>query len=216
MVPPLRQIAITATFVSALCGPALADAAVSGSVQQSVDQATIVILPERCAGVIVGDRHSAITAAHCIGNERSLEVKLYDGTQTTASIVRVDRQRDVALIRLNRYVRVQPLTLAEQLPRAGEALYFGGRADRRGSNQVFAVVKIGRCPSMPDVEEAIFTNLRARKGDSGAPLVNKSLEVVGLVHGGATCNIAAPTVGLNAALGLSSEGGAPECAWGHC
>ncbi len=203
MVPPLRQIAITATFVSALCGPALADAAVSGSVQQSVDQATIVILPERCAGVIVGDRHSAITAAHCIGNERSLEVKLYDGTQTTASIVRVDRQRDVALIRLNRYVRVQPL-------------YFGGRADRRGSNQVFAVVKIGRCPSMPDVEEAIFTNLRARKGDSGAPLVNKSLEVVGLVHGGATCNIAAPTVGLNAALGLSSEGGAPECAWGHC
>jgi len=216
MVLSLRQTAIGLALTSALYAPALAaETAVSGSVQQSVDEATIVILPERCAGAIVGDRHSAITAAHCIGNERSLDVRLHDGRKITASIVRVDRQRDVALIRFDQDVPVQPLTLAEQLPRAGEALYFGGRADRHGSQQVFAVVKIGRCPSMPDVEEAIFTNLRARKGDSGAPLVNKSLEVVGLVHGGATCNIAAPTVGLNAALGLSRDG-ASRCAWGHC
>lgn len=197
--------------------PVAADSAVSKSVQQTIDEATIVILPERCTGVIVGDRHSAITAAHCLGDERSIEIGLYDGTRMNAAVERVDRGRDVALLSLSDEAAVHPLSLATRMPSPGDALYFGGRTDRRGTNQVFAVVRVGRCPSMPEVADAIFTNLRARKGDSGAPLVNKSLEVVGLVHGGATCNIAAPTVGMSEALGLTGAGDMTErCAWGHC
>lgn len=203
--------------IALLLAPFIAHAdAVSDSVQRSVDAATIVILPARCAGVIVGDRHTAVTAAHCIGNERSVGVRLFDGREVRATVERVDRQIDVAVLRLQADVAVRPLTLAEEMPRPGTALYFGGRADRRGSNQVFAVVNIGRCPSLPEVPEAIFTNLRAHKGDSGAPLVNKRLEVVGLVHGGAGCNIAAPIVGLADDLGLPINDGAEGCAWGHC
>jgi hypothetical protein len=88
------------------------------------------------------------------------------------------------------------LRVAARLPRVGDALYFGGRRERKGSAQVFAVLRLGHCPSLPEVTNAIFTNLRARKGDSGAPLVNRALEVVGLVHGGARCNIATPVVGF--------------------
>lgn len=212
-IPAAFVVLISASL--ALATTAAADSAVSDSVQQRVDEATFIILPERCTGVIVGDRHSGVTAAHCIGDEREIEVGLHDGTQLLARVDRVDRGRDVALLGFADGVAVRPLTLAARMPVPGEALYFGGRADRRGSNQVFAVVRVGSCPSMPQVSDAIFTNLRARKGDSGAPLVNKSLEVVGLVHGGATCNIAAPVVGMSEALGLS-VGRDERCAWGHC
>jgi S1-C subfamily serine protease len=203
------------TFASLILASASLGDVISGSVQRVVDEATIVLLPARCAGVIVGDRHTAITAAHCLGNERFVDVRLFDGKEVRATIERVDREIDVAVLHFDDDASVRPLTLASRMPSPGEALYFGGRADRRGSDQVFAVVNVGRCPSLPQVEEAIFTNLRARKGDSGAPLVNKHLEIVGLVHGGAGCNIAAPVVGIASDLGLSTGSG-ESCAWGHC
>jgi S1-C subfamily serine protease len=149
----------------------------SRPLQQLVDAATLTVVPGTCAGVVVADERHAITAAHCIGAERRLKVEFHDGRVTSATVAVLDRERDVALLELADPASVNPLRIATQLPRIGEALYFGGRQDRQ-------------------VEQAIFTNLRARKGDSGAPLVNKSLEVVGLVHGGARCNIATPIIGF--------------------
>jgi S1-C subfamily serine protease len=194
---------MTRRHVSTLCGLLVFGAvapvhgqAFSRSLQQIVDAATLTVVPGTCAGVVVGDESHAITAAHCIGAERRLTVRFHDGRVTSATVAALDRERDVALLELTDPAGVNPLRIATQLPRIGEALYFGGRQDRQGSAQVFAVLQLGRCPSLPQVENAIFTNLRARKGDSGAPLVNKSLEVVGLVHGGARCNIATPIIGF--------------------
>ena len=165
--------------------------------QRIVDEATITFVPPICTGVVVGDASHAITAAHCIGSERAVQIALYDGTRTQAVTERLDRDHDVALLRLQHPAPVTPLRVATRLPQVGDALYFGGRQDRKGSAQVFAVLRLGRCPSLPEVDNAIFTNLQAQKGDSGAPLVNRSLEVVGLVHGGARCNIATPVVGFS-------------------
>jgi S1-C subfamily serine protease len=53
--------------------------------------------------------------------------------------------------------------------------------------------RLGRCPSLPGVPQALFTSLHGEKGDSGAPVVDHKLQVVGLVHGGAACSVAAPT-----------------------
>jgi S1-C subfamily serine protease len=52
--------------------------------------------------------------------------------------------------------------------------------------------RIGQCPSLPALQNALFTSIRGRPGDSGAPLVNAAGEIVGLVHGGAACQIATP------------------------
>jgi S1-C subfamily serine protease len=188
----------------------------SKDTQRLVDEATIILTPGRCAGVIVGDTGHAITAAHCIGTSKNVDIELHDGSQSIARVEVLDRQRDVALLTLTEPNQVTPLQVAREMPRLGEALYFGGRRDREGSAQVFAVTRVGRCPSLPEVGDAIFTNLRARKGDSGAPLVNKSLEVVGLVHGGARCNIAAPIIGLGEELGLAKPSDGRDCRWGNC
>lgn len=193
-------IALFSLAGAALAGPG--NPIDSRQAQEAVDRATLLLLPAKCAGVIVSDSSHAITAAHCIGQETEFLVELHDGRRITANVSQLDRQRDVALLTLEQPVPVTPLGIALDMPRLGDALYFGGRRDRQGSQQIFAVLKIGHCPSLPSVPNAIFTNLRARKGDSGAPLVNRRMEVVGLVHGGATCNIAAPLVGLADELGV--------------
>ena len=196
----------TGAAISALLGLALFTVTASATAapfarpaQEIVDEATITFVPPICTGVVVGDASHAITAAHCIGNEQAVQLALYDGTRTQGVIERLDRDHDIAVLRLQHPVPVTPLRVATHLPQVGDALYFGGRQDRKGSAQVFAVLRLGRCPSLPEVDNAIFTNLHARKGDSGAPLVNRSLEVVALVHGGAQCNIATPVVGFELA-----------------
>ena len=70
-------------------------------------------------------------------------------------------------------------------------LYFEGNPSRPRF-QSARLDKIGRCPSLPDLPNALFTSIAGVPGDSGAPLVDVVAEVVGLVHGGARCHIATP------------------------
>jgi S1-C subfamily serine protease len=164
---------------------------------RSVEQATVTLLPGHCAGVIVEDGRHALTAAHCVGLfEQRIELELFDGRTVAGRYVHVDPQRDVAVIQLDRVAPVRPLAVAEALPRPGAALLFTGRNDRPGRPQEVELARLGRCPSLPGVPQALFTTLRGEKGDSGAPVVDSAYRVVGLVHGGAACSIATPTHGL--------------------
>lgn len=167
------------------------------SLRHAVKAATVTLVPGVCAGAIVLDRRLVLTAAHCVepGQER-LRVALSSGRKVRATVLSVDRDTDLALLRLARPARVRPLGMATELPVEGDQLLFVGRTDRRWRPQVAEVVHLGRCPSLPGVPEAVFTTLEARKGDSGAPVVDGALRVVGVVHGGARCHIAAPVAEL--------------------
>ncbi len=172
-----------------------------------VETATVTLVPGHCAGVIVEDGRHALTAAHCVGEgEERVAVALRDGQELSGRYTLVDRDRDVAVIRLDAVAPVRPLEVAPTLPAVGEALLFAGRADRPGSAQEASLARLGRCPSLPGVPQALFTTLRGEKGDSGAPLVDRDFRVVGLVHGGAACSIATPTAGFGAVVWrLSAE-----------
>lgn len=164
---------------------------------RSVEQATVTLLPGHCAGVVVEDGFHALTAAHCVRPlEQRIDVELYDGTRLGGTYVHVDTERDVAVIRLDNKAPVRPLPVAQQLPVPGDSLLFAGRNDRPGGPQTVTLARLGRCPSLPQVPNALFTTLHGEKGDSGAPVVDSRYRVVGLVHGGARCSIAAPTAGF--------------------
>lgn len=159
-----------------------------------VEQATVILEPGHCAGVVVEDGRHALTAAHCVmpGDGR-VEVSLHDGRQLGGTYVSVDRGQDMAIIRLDERAPVRPLEVGDALPRPGESLLFVGRGDRPGEPQSVTLERLGRCPSLPEVPAALFTTMHGAPGDSGAPLVDPEGRVVGLVHGGARCSIAAPT-----------------------
>ncbi|MCP3142871.1 S1 family peptidase [Pyxidicoccus xibeiensis] len=164
---------------------------------EDVEAATVTLDAGHCAGVVVEDGRHALTAAHCVRPaQRRVEVSFLDGQRLAGTYVDVDRGRDVAVIRLDERAPVRPLDVADALPAPGDGLVFAGRNDRPGEPQEAMVERLGPCPSLPGVPAALFTTMRGEPGDSGAPLVDLQMRVVGLVHGGAACRIATPTNGL--------------------
>jgi S1-C subfamily serine protease len=157
-------------------------------------QATVTLVPGHCAGVIVEDGRHLLTAAHCVDPlEPRIEAELPGGVRLGGQAVQIDPGQDLALYQLDAVAPVTPLPVSEALPLPGEQLLFAGRPDRPGELQRVWLERLGRCPSLPEVPQALFTTLRGERGDSGAPVVDAQMRVVGLVHGGAACSIAAPT-----------------------
>jgi S1-C subfamily serine protease len=162
-----------------------------------VARATLLFADKSCAGFVAGARNLVVTAAHCIPYpKRRISIEVRPGKVVVARLDRIDRDTDLALLRLDEPLPVVPLELSLELPAAGDRLLFVGRSDRGSRAQLATVKKLDRCPSLPNVLNALFTSVEARPGDSGAPLVDTSLRVVGLVHGGARCHIAAPVATL--------------------
>ena len=161
---------------------------------QALREAKVMLGPGHCAGVIVEDGRHVLTAAHCVppGTER-MDVELFDGTRLGSTLLLSDTGRDVAIFRLEELAPIMALPIAAELPAPGAGLMFAGRSDAEGEPQQVMLERLGRCPSLPGVPQALFTTLRGEKGDSGSPVVDLGLQVVGLVHGGARCSIAAPT-----------------------
>jgi len=156
-----------------------------------------------------------LTAAHCVPEGAETLAVIHRGRRFEAVVALIDRRRDTALLALDEELDVEPLELEVALPRAGERVFFLGRIDRPLQPQLARVVRLGRCPSLPGIADAIITNLQARPGDSGAPILNDAGRVVGVIHGGAACHVAAPTAALARTLarpGLSTE--SPELADG--
>jgi len=168
-------------------------------VERLLAEATVTLLPSRCAGAVVEDERHVATVAHCVDGGQ-MQVALHDGRIVGARVQLRDRQRDHVLLELDAPARVRPVPIADDLPAAGATLYFAGRPERPTPPQEIRVTRLAPCPSLPGVDEAIFTTLHARPGDSGSPLVDRSGALVGLVHGGARCQISTPTAGLGATL----------------
>jgi S1-C subfamily serine protease len=178
-----------------------------------VARATVVLPEKSCAGSVAGDRDHVVTAAHCVLDHATrVRVRFSDGSNAASSIAHLDRDADVALLRLDAPAPagIEPLPLASVVPARGARLLFVGRTDRSSRTQVVRVERVGRCPSIPGQAQALFTSVQARPGDSGAPLLHPELGVVGVIHGGSACHIAAPTAMLARALADDrSSGSAP-------
>jgi S1-C subfamily serine protease len=167
------------------------------ALKERVVQATVTLTERSCAGVVAGDRSHVITAAHCIPETAErVRIRFSAGGSQRASIQHIDRDADLALLELDAPASAEPLQIADQLPRRYAQVLFVGRTDRASRTQVARIDRLGHCPSLPGQPSALFTSVHARPGDSGAPLVDVEGRVVGVIHGGATCHIAAPTVAL--------------------
>lgn len=214
------------TMLGGLLGPAPARARCHAwCAQLRAVRAATANVDGRCRGVLVDDRQTVLTAAHCVRRgERKLAIEI--GGQVHRAVVQwLHRGRDLALVHLRKAAAGRPLAVARELPELDQQLLYAGGAD--ASAQRVKIQRLARCPSLPCVEKALFTTLNARPGDSGSPLVDREGRVVGLVHGGASCHIAAPThhvgkwlslpnaarCGLDSALRSARCGGAtpPSC-----
>lgn len=154
-----------------------------------------------CTGVLVERSQLIATALHCLAPEQaSVEVRLSDGAHHTAWVVGTDPDADQAVLFIPESVALAPLRIAARRPIPGSVLFFAGRPDRFRVREA-RIGRIGTCPSLPALPDALFTTIDGVPGDSGAPLVDVAGRVVGLVHGGARCEIATPGRTLAALVG---------------
>ncbi|MBN1588343.1 MAG: trypsin-like peptidase domain-containing protein [Pirellulales bacterium] len=106
-----------------------------------------------------------------------------DGFQSGATVVRVDRDWDLAALVIWR-PRVRPIPLAGSRPDIGDPLWIAGYG--KGSYRIAA----GRCthyvsPGGRLPFDMIELSAGARQGDSGGPILNQQGELAGVLFGAA-------------------------------
>ncbi len=154
-------------------------------------QAASVNVGGGCSGVLTDGRDLVVTARHCVTDHDSLEIRFTNGLVRTGWVAATDDVTDQAVLLLEDPVPVEPLALVRTIPISGTILYFEGNP-RTPRFQEARLDHTGRCPSLPGLPNALFTTIVGVPGDSGAPVVDAAARVVGLVHGGAQCQIATP------------------------
>ena len=153
--------------------------------------ATVLVLPSHCTGVIVEVPWLVATAKHCIEEGVPVRVRV-GGVEQEAELVDEDAAADQVVLALASDAKgSKPFGIVRRLPIVGTVLYFLGNPERPGW-QAARLDRIAPCPNLPSLPRALHTSINGKPGDSGAPLVDGAGDVVGLVHGGAGCRIATP------------------------
>jgi len=162
------------------------------AVRQALHAASVEVEPPGCSGVLAESPQIVVTARHCLHDDTTkVQVRFTTGVVRTAWVVATDEIADQAVLFLVEPVAIEPLPIVRRRQIPGTVLFFEGNPDHPRF-QTVRLDSIGRCPSLPGLPDALFTSIKGVPGDSGAPVVDGAAQVVGLVHGGARCQIATP------------------------
>jgi S1-C subfamily serine protease len=181
-------------------------------VRRALHESSASLDGDRCSGVLAESSELVLTARHCVGQGGDrVRVRFPAGFARGAWVVAIDERADQAVLLLESAVPLEPLTIARRPVIPGAVLYFEGNPSRPRF-QSARLDRIGRCQSLPTLPNALFTGIEGEPGDSGAPLVDGAMQVVGLVHGGARCHIATPADTLGRLIDRLLERETPQVA----
>jgi hypothetical protein len=133
---------------------------------------------------VYGEQALVLTNWHVVrdANPNSIYVFFADGYQTAATVVKADRDWDLAALSIRKPPTAQPIAIARTAPRAGDWLCIAGY----GSGDYRAAA--GRCtqyvsPATNLPYEMVEVGAEARQGDSGGPIFNEQGELAGVLFG---------------------------------
>jgi hypothetical protein len=155
--------------------PAVARIVAPGNNSMSFGSGTLIFATD--------DYGLVITNWHVI-NEATGQISVHfpNGFYSPATIQKVDRDWDLAILAIRRPPNVPPVSLANEPPRPGERLTIAGY----GSGDYRAAS--GPCtqyvaPGMNFPFEMVEVAVSARQGDSGGPILNDKGELAGVLFG---------------------------------
>ncbi|WP_261545664.1 trypsin-like peptidase domain-containing protein [Burkholderia multivorans] len=133
------------------------------------------------SGFIVSPDGAILTSAHVIGDATDATVRLANGREFRASVVAVDPQSDVAVLRIDG-ARLPYVPIAEATRvRAGEPVMTIGAPDGAG-NTVTAGIVSATPRRLPDGSAFPFlqTDIAVNPDNSGGPVFDRAGNVVGI------------------------------------
>jgi serine protease Do len=148
------------------------------------DNAVIVkTLTGHGSGVLINDEGFVLTNSHVVGDETQFTVLIRDKS-FEATLVRKEKVRDVALIRINKFERqLKGVRLAKNEPKIGDPLYVIGapldvQFDHTITNGIVSAKRT--INGLPFLQ----TDAAINPGNSGGPIFNAKGEMVGLAVSG--------------------------------
>ena len=176
--PDFRQIAVTAAPQQALkvgfrvsARPMALKEAVSGAV-------VIFAGDEMGSGVLISPDGYILTNQHVAGAAGSVRIRWLDGSESVGQVVRTDKRRDVALIKVEA-PKGRPLAIRRTPAELGETVYAIGTpmSDAYQNTVTRGIVSATR---KLDGQSFIQSDAGATHGNSGGPLVDEKGALIGL------------------------------------
>jgi S1-C subfamily serine protease len=137
-------------------------------------------------GVIIHPAGYAVTNRHVVGNHKSVYVRLHDGKDYVAHVLKADANMDLALLHIQAQgASLQPMSLdpLDHLWLGEEVIAIGHPYGYTFSVSRGIVSYIGREITMPTGEvlgDLIQTDAAINPGNSGGPLINTAGRLVGI------------------------------------
>jgi serine protease Do len=163
--------------------PASAFEPALGKVTEELRRCTIQVLAgddnASGSGVVIS-RGMAVTNAHVVRGATEAAVRLWNGDLVRASIDRVDRRRDLALLGMPECDSAYAVLRDSQSVRAGElAVAVGSPFGFIGAVSIGVVRGLGPVPGL-DRRDWIQADVRLAPGNSGGPLADVHGRVTGI------------------------------------
>jgi hypothetical protein len=185
-----RLLATAVVFCAALAALGRGASAAGQSLQAAHPAVVRVTVAERGAisygsGALVAVDETlglVVTNWHVVRDAAGqITVSFPDGFRSTATVLAVDRDWDLAALAVRR-PNVQPIALSREAPKRGELLTIAGYG--QGSYRA----STGRCtqyvsPGRGLPFEMVELDAAARQGDSGGPILNHRGELAGVLFG---------------------------------
>jgi S1-C subfamily serine protease len=167
------------------------------------------------SGVVITDRGVILTNYHVIAGARRLKIRFYDGHESDASVLGVQPEKDLAVIRAASMPDDLPpavLGSSRNLSPGDEVVAVGFPFGVGPSVSAGVVSGLNREFTSPennqDLDHLIQFDAAANPGNSGGPLVNMDGEVVGIVTAILNPTKSNTFVGIGFATTIESAGSA--------
>lgn len=136
------------------------------------------------SGFILNKEGLILTNNHVINNAQRVEVKLSNKHTYKARVLAVDKNHDLALLKIDNAPDLTPAVLADSRGLiVGQRVYaIGNPFGLQGTmtRGIISAIRSIRGPEQNPIEDAIQTDASVNPGNSGGPLLNSRGEVIGI------------------------------------
>lgn len=143
------------------------------------------------SGFAVGDGFKVITNAHVVRDAKNVTIVTSDGISFTGAVIRVNKERDIALVDLGQ-VSLKPLHVRDEPLTVGADVYaIGSPLDEKLSGTITKGIYSGN--RLMEELAWLQSDVTINPGNSGGPLLDENCHVAGIT----TLNYGGSETGLN-------------------